>query len=109
MQTKTIERAGIELAGIGKVKKQQYGMKIPYGCYSTRNTLLELPAETLPLGKSRTLTLPELHIGNRDRIALTGDNGGGKLNKTFNGSARGGIPGCANSAIHLGILRTRGS
>jgi len=78
LQIKTIERTGMELAGIGKVKQQQYGMKIPYGCYSNRNILLEHPAGALSLGESRTLTLPDLFIGNRDRIALTGDNGGGK-------------------------------
>ena len=78
LQRKAAERAGTELAELGKVKKAQYGLKIPYGCYSRRNALLELPAGVLPLGERRILTFPELVIGNRDRIALTGDNGGGK-------------------------------
>jgi len=77
-QLKAVERAVTKLAEFGKVKKPQYGLKIPYGCYSNRNVLLKFPAGVLPLGGSRNLTFPELVIDNRDRIALTGDNGGGK-------------------------------
>lgn len=77
-QLKTVERAGILFAEQGNIKKTQYGLKIPYGCYSTRNVLLERPSDTLALGEMRTLNLPPLTIGSRDRIALTGDNGSGK-------------------------------
>ncbi len=78
LQSKTVERSGMRLAGLGKVKIHEYGLKIPYGCYSTRNILLDVPPRTLALGEVRTLSLPALTIGSRDRIALTGDNGCGK-------------------------------
>ncbi len=77
-QSRIIERTEIQLAGIGTIKKAEYGLKIPYGCYSRKNVLLDTPAGILPLGSERILSVPSLMIGNHDRIALTGDNGGGK-------------------------------
>jgi ATPase subunit of ABC transporter with duplicated ATPase domains len=46
--------------------------------YSRRNTLLTLASGSLPLGQERRLYFPDLVVRPRDRIALTGPNGGGK-------------------------------
>lgn len=46
--------------------------------YSPRSHLLRLPAGVVPLGDGRMLRHPALEMLPRDRIALTGDNGGGK-------------------------------
>ncbi len=78
LQTKAVGRAKAQLSELGKIKKPQYGLKIPYGCYSTKNSLLDIPTRMIELGSERSLTIPPLTIGNRDRIALTGNNGDGK-------------------------------
>jgi len=60
------------------VKKQHtLGIWLP-GSVSQRNFLLELPAGSLSLGGQKQLCYPELHIGPKDRIAVTGPNGAGK-------------------------------
>jgi ATPase subunit of ABC transporter with duplicated ATPase domains len=58
-------------------KTYRLGIWLP-GAYSSRNTLLALAAGTLPLEPVRQLHLPPLVLQPRDRIALTGPNGGGK-------------------------------
>ncbi len=61
-----------------RVKKEhELGIWLP-GSTSKRNTLLELPADSLPLGDRKRLAYPDLAITPNDRIALTGDNGSGK-------------------------------
>ncbi len=50
---------------------------LPEG-YSARRTAAELPAIALPLGPGRTLEVPALAVGPRDRIAIVGPNGAGK-------------------------------
>ncbi len=62
----------------GRVKKEyEVGIWLP-GSASKRNTLLELPADSLSLGEHRCLRYPDLAIRPTDRIALTGANGSGK-------------------------------
>src|SRR5581483_6294931 len=58
-------------------KRYELGIWLPGSC-SRRNTLLTLAAGSLPLGRDRQLHFPQLVIRPRDRIALTGLNGGGK-------------------------------
>src|SRR4029079_9883296 len=58
-------------------KRYELGIWLP-GSYSRRNALLTLEASSLPLGEDRRLHYPHLVIRPRDRIALTGLNGGGK-------------------------------
>ena len=77
-QAKVVVRRREALDGLEVVKTPKLGLSIPYGCYSSRNLLLELPPQFLALGGGRTLEIPELCIGAADRIALTGDNGAGK-------------------------------
>jgi ATPase subunit of ABC transporter with duplicated ATPase domains len=61
-----------------KVKKtHKTGIWIP-GARSKRNTLFNLPAGSLSLGKDRRLHFPDLSMKPDDRIALTGMNGSGK-------------------------------
>jgi ATPase subunit of ABC transporter with duplicated ATPase domains len=61
-----------------KVKKtHKTGIWIP-GARSKRNTLFNLPAGPLSLGKDRRLHFPDLSMKPDDRIALTGMNGSGK-------------------------------
>ncbi len=59
--------------------KKQYtlGIWLP-GSVSKRNLLLRLPAGSLSLGGHKCLHHPELLIGPKDRIAITGSNGSGK-------------------------------
>ena len=58
-------------------KRYELGIWLPGSC-SRRNALLTLEASSLPLGEDRRLHYPRLVIRPRDRIALTGLNGGGK-------------------------------
>ncbi len=61
-----------------RVKKEyEVGIWLP-GSASKRNTLLELPAGSIALGRRRQLRYPDLTIRPTDRIALTGANGSGK-------------------------------
>lgn len=61
-----------------RVKKEyEMGIWLP-GSASNRNTLLELPAGDVAMGKHRRLKHPDLTIRPTDRIALTGTNGSGK-------------------------------
>ncbi|MDD4367809.1 MAG: ATP-binding cassette domain-containing protein [Oscillospiraceae bacterium] len=45
---------------------------------AARPVLLDLPAQTLPLGPQRSLVTPPLLLRHTDRIALSGPNGAGK-------------------------------
>ncbi len=45
---------------------------------SPRKVLLRIPASTVPLGDRRRLLVPNLFIGNLDRIGIAGPNGSGK-------------------------------
>ncbi len=58
-------------------KEYALGIWLP-GSTSKRDSLLELPAGVLPLGKRKQLEYPELAVRPTDRIALTGVNGSGK-------------------------------
>jgi ATPase subunit of ABC transporter with duplicated ATPase domains len=61
-----------------RVKKEyEIGIWLPSST-SKRDTLLELPAASLTLGKHKQLRYPELVIRPTNRIALTGANGSGK-------------------------------
>jgi ATPase subunit of ABC transporter with duplicated ATPase domains len=61
-----------------KVKKEYtMGIWLP-GSVSKRDFLLELPANSLPMGKQKRLSYPALMIKPDDRIAVTGPNGVGK-------------------------------
>ena len=77
LQRSTVERTEAGLDMLGKAKIHEFGLKIPYGEYSSKNILLDMPSGCLPLGAAR-LEYPALSIGSHDRIALTGDNGAGK-------------------------------
>jgi ATPase subunit of ABC transporter with duplicated ATPase domains len=67
-----------KLQTIGNIKVPKYGLKIPYGCYSKRNSLLDFSECSISLGPEKSIMIPELNISNQDRIALTGINGSGK-------------------------------
>ncbi len=59
--------------------KKEYTMGIWLaGSVSKRDFLLELPANSLPLGKQKRLSYPALMVKPDDRIAVTGPNGAGK-------------------------------
>ncbi len=58
-------------------KEYELGIWLP-GSTSKRNTLVELPAGSIALGRRRQLRYPDLTIRPTDRIALTGANGSGK-------------------------------
>lgn len=77
-QARRVARADRELKALGNIKVPQYGLNIPYGCYSSKNVLLDFSPRRLALGQGGTLEVPELVIDSHDRIALTGDNGSGK-------------------------------
>ena len=70
-QIKTMEKA------IHIKKQHELGIWVP-GSFSPRKYLLELPADQIELGPEKVLNHPDLLIGSRDRIALTGSNGNGK-------------------------------
>lgn len=67
-----------ELEAFGKVRIKRLGLNIPYGCYSTKNVLLDFTGRKIMLGMERTLEVPDLVIENKDCIALSGINGSGK-------------------------------
>lgn len=48
------------------------------GVYSKKKSLLFLPSREIILSQDKVLTVPDLTIGNKDRISLTGANGTGK-------------------------------
>lgn len=48
------------------------------GARSARSTLAELGPASLPMGDDRTLEVPNLTVGPRDRIGVVGPNGAGK-------------------------------
>jgi ATPase subunit of ABC transporter with duplicated ATPase domains len=72
-----LEQARRKEEDISVTKTYALGMWLP-GAYSTRNVLFALPADILPLGPERQLHVPDLMMQPKDRIALTGPNGGGK-------------------------------
>jgi ATPase subunit of ABC transporter with duplicated ATPase domains len=59
------------------VKRYDMNFWLP-DSHSCRNALLRMRAGTIQLGGGKTLAFPDLEIGPRDRIALSGPNGGGK-------------------------------
>lgn len=67
---KRLEKAGVK-------KKYSMGIWMP-GAKSKRDTLFNLPAGSLPLGKERRLEFPDLCMRPDERVALTGANGSGK-------------------------------
>lgn len=76
-QSGKIRQAQKKLDGITVVK--QYDMGVwQEGAVSRRNTVLNIPSQTLSLGNSRTLQIPPLIIRPEDRIGITGENGTGK-------------------------------
>ena len=77
-QSEKINRLNDVFNNLHKVKTPRYKLQIPYGCYSSKNILLDFPERTIELGSERKLIVPELRIGNKDRIAMLGDNGSGK-------------------------------
>jgi ATPase subunit of ABC transporter with duplicated ATPase domains len=72
-----LEQARHKEENIAVTRTYTLGIWLP-GAYSTRNTLFALAAGALPLSPERRLHFPELVMRPRDRIALTGPNGGGK-------------------------------
>ena len=58
-------------------KKYALGIWMP-GAISKRNTLFNLSAGSISLGKNRVLHFPDISMKPDDRIALTGSNGSGK-------------------------------
>jgi ATPase subunit of ABC transporter with duplicated ATPase domains len=58
-------------------KTYKLGIWLP-GAYSPHNALFNLPVGSLSLGNTRWLYFPDLVMRPRDRIAVTGPNGGGK-------------------------------
>jgi ATPase subunit of ABC transporter with duplicated ATPase domains len=68
-----------QAAALSVKKRFETGVWVEDASYAQRDFLLRLPAGSLPLGGSgRRLEHPELVIGPKDRIALTGGNGLGK-------------------------------
>lgn len=72
-----VQRTRDRLAAAPRPRGERLGIRWS-AMPSRRDALLRLPAGHLPLGDGRVLELPALHIGARDRIAITGDNGAGK-------------------------------
>jgi ATPase subunit of ABC transporter with duplicated ATPase domains len=68
-----------QAASLNVKKRYETGIWVEDASYAQRDFLLRLPAGTLPLdGAGRCLRHPELIIGGKSRIALTGGNGLGK-------------------------------
>lgn len=67
-----------ERAALTVKKRYETGIWVDGASFLPRDTLLRLPATSLPLGGGRQLHLPELEMGGRSRIALKGANGLGK-------------------------------
>ena len=68
-----------EAASLNVKKRYETGIWVEDASYSQRDFLLRLPEGMLPLAESgRRLHHPELIVGGKDRIALTGGNGLGK-------------------------------
>lgn len=76
-QVKNVTNVQKKLNAVDNWRLPDLGLNIPYGKYSPKNLLLDMPPFEIPLHKRR-LIVPELSIGSRDRIALTGGNGAGK-------------------------------
>ena len=72
-----LRRGEEELRELRPVKRYDLNFWLP-DSRSDRNHLLRAAAGSLPLGSVKTLIYPDLEIGPRDRVALTGPNGGGK-------------------------------
>jgi ATPase subunit of ABC transporter with duplicated ATPase domains len=72
-----LARGRSDLENIKVKKEYTMGIWLP-GSVSKRDFLLELPANSLPLGKQKRLSYPALIIKPDDRIAVTGPNGAGK-------------------------------
>ncbi|QSH42180.1 ATP-binding cassette domain-containing protein [Lentisphaerota bacterium ZTH] len=77
-QARRVAKDQNKLQAIANIKVPRMGLEIPYGCYSKKNSLLDLPGCSISLGAERLTVVPALNIGSRDRIALTGMNGSGK-------------------------------
>jgi ATPase subunit of ABC transporter with duplicated ATPase domains len=67
-----------ERAGLTVKKRYETGIWVDGASFLPRDILLRLPAGSLPLGGGRQLHFPDLEMGGRSRIALTGANGLGK-------------------------------
>ena len=76
-QKKTLDRKETELNSLEYLKAPKLGLSIPYGAYSRRDLLLQLPTGGIDIGEKR-LEWQELELGSHDRVALTGANGAGK-------------------------------
>lgn len=72
-----MSQARTKMDGFKVKKTYQMGIWMP-GAKSKRNTLFNVPAGSLPLGKDRRLEFPDLAMKPDDRIALIGSNGCGK-------------------------------
>ena len=72
-----LSRARMKMDGIKVKKTYKMGIWMP-GARSNRNTLFNLPAGSLALGRDQWLHFPDLAMKPDDRIALTGINGSGK-------------------------------
>jgi macrolide transport system ATP-binding/permease protein len=72
-----VRQAQEELKGIEVKKKYEMGIWVS-GSKSKRDFLFRLPNGMIHLGGSRRLHFPDLLMCPDDRIALTGQNGGGK-------------------------------
>lgn len=72
-----LSQTGMKMNKFKVKKKYEMGIWMP-GAKSKRNTLFNLPAGFLSLGKSRLLHFPDISMKPDDRIALTGPNGSGK-------------------------------
>jgi macrolide transport system ATP-binding/permease protein len=72
-----VVRAEVELAHLEVPGRRKQGTSIP-SAVSKRDSLAVLEPGTIALGPDRLLEIPELRVGPRDRIGITGANGSGK-------------------------------